>query len=56
MRLLLVEDDALLRDSLRRALQGAGYAVDAFCDGWEAAHLGEEWPYELVVLDLGLPL
>lgn len=56
MRLLLVEDDALLRDSLRRALQGAGYAVDACGDGLEAAHLGEVEPYELVVLDLGLPL
>lgn len=56
MRLLLVEDDALLRDSLRRALQGAGYAVDACGDGAEAAHLGEVEPYELVVLDLGLPL
>ena len=56
MGLLLVEDDALLRDSLRRALQGAGYAVDACGDGAEAAHLGEVEPYELVVLDLGLPL
>lgn len=56
MRLLLVEDDVLLRDSLRRALQGAGYAVDACGDGAEAAHLGEVEPYELVVLDLGLPL
>ena len=56
MRLLLVEDDALLRDSLRRAPQGAGYAVDACGDGAEAAHLGEVEPYELVVLDLGLPL
>jgi DNA-binding response OmpR family regulator len=33
MRLLLVEDDVLLRDSLRRALQAAGYAVDACGDG-----------------------
>ena len=56
MRLLLVDDDVLLRDSLRRALQGAGYAVDACGDGVEAAHLGEVEPYELVVLDLGLPL
>ena len=56
MRLLLVVDDAFLRDSLRRALQGAGYAVDACGDGAEAAHLGEVEPYELVVLDLGLPL
>lgn len=56
MRLLLVEDDVLLRDSLRRALQAAGYAVDACGDGVVAAHLAEVEPYELVVLDLGLPL
>lgn len=56
MRLLLVEDDDLLRESLRRDLQVAGYAVDACGDGLEASHLGEVEPYELVVLDLGLPL
>ena len=56
MRLLLVEDDDLLRESLRRDLQAAGYAVDACGDGLEASHLGEVEPYELVVLDLGLPL
>jgi len=53
---LLVEDDDLLRESLRRDLQAAGYAVDACGDGLEASHLGEVEPYELVVLDLGLPL
>ena len=56
MRLLLVEDDDLLRESLRRDLQAAGYAVDACGDGLEASHLGEVEPYELAVLDLGLPL
>ena len=55
MRLLLVEDDDLLRESLRRDLRAAGYAVDACADGVEAAHLGEVEPYEMVVLDLGLP-
>lgn len=56
MRMLLVEDDVLLRDSLRLALQAVGYAVDTCGDGVEAAHLGEVEPYDLVVLDLGLPL
>jgi DNA-binding response OmpR family regulator len=55
MRLLLVEDDPVLRDSLCRDLRAAGYAVDACGDGVEAAHLGEVEPYDMVVLDLGLP-
>ena len=36
MRLLLVEDDDLLRESLRRDLRAAGYAVDACADGVES--------------------
>lgn len=55
MRLLLVEDDLSLRESLARDLRAAGYAVDTCGDGEEAAHLGEVEPYDLVVLDLGLP-
>ncbi|BDG02323.1 response regulator [Anaeromyxobacter oryzae] len=55
MRLLLVEDDRMLGDALRRALRQQGHAVDWVQDG-EAAELslaGE--PYDVVLLDLGLP-
>jgi DNA-binding response OmpR family regulator len=55
MRLLLVEDDEGLGESLRRDLVAAGYAVDLARDGLEAADLGAVEPYDLVVLDLGLP-
>lgn len=55
MRLLLAEDDLLLGESLRRDLSAVGYAVDLARDGVEAAHLGAVEPYDLVVLDLGLP-
>lgn len=55
MRLLLAEDDPELARSLRLALAEAGYAVDLARDGEEAAFLGETEPYDLVVLDLGLP-
>ncbi|MBK7664476.1 MAG: response regulator transcription factor [Sterolibacteriaceae bacterium] len=55
MRLLLVEDDARLGPQLRSALQSAGYAVDLSTDGVDAEALGEIEPYDLVVLDLGLP-
>ncbi|MEQ8603113.1 MAG: response regulator transcription factor [Marivibrio sp.] len=55
MRLLLVEDDAALADRLATTLTQAGYAVDRAADGVDAAHLGETEPYQLIVLDLGLP-
>lgn len=55
MRLLLVEDDATLGPQLHAALQKAGYAVDLSVDGLDAETLGDIEPYDLVVLDLGLP-
>ncbi len=56
MRLLLVEDDPLLRESLTLALRHAGYKVDAAVDGVAAdAALTTKEAYSVVVLDLGLP-
>jgi two-component system OmpR family response regulator/two-component system response regulator QseB len=55
MRVLLVEDDALLGDAIQAGLRQSGYAVDWMKDGVSADHaLGTE-PYVAVVLDLGLP-
>ena len=55
MRILLVEDDALLGDGIRSALKLADYAVDWVRDG-EAARLALlDHPYDACVLDLGLP-
>ncbi len=56
MRLLLVEDDALLVEDLLPELRRAGYAVDLARDGEEGLFLGQTESYDLVVLDLGLPL
>ena len=55
MRILLVEDDALLGDALQVGLRGAGFVVDWVTDGVaaETALAGEE--FAAVVLDLGLP-
>ena len=55
MRLLLVEDDAMIGDSVRKGLRQEGYVVDWVQDGAaaEAALLSE--PYALVLLDVGLP-
>lgn len=55
MRLLLVEDDPVLGDSLRLALTHAGFAVDVETEGQGAEFRGATEPYDLVVLDLGLP-
>lgn len=55
MRLLLVEDDAELGPQLQVALQRAGYAADLATDGIEAEAAGNVEPYDLIVLDLGLP-
>ncbi|MDP3212254.1 response regulator transcription factor [Methylotenera sp.] len=55
MRLLLVEDDATLGPQLQAGLQRAGYATDIATDGIEAEIQGKLEPYDLVILDLGLP-
>ncbi len=55
MRLLIVEDDTLLAESLRERLTKEGFAVDLSSDGQDAQFMGEEIPYDAVVLDLGLP-
>ena len=56
MRILLVEDDTLLRAQLRNALHGAGYTVDEADNGREAQFLGDTEAVDAVVLDLGLPV
>lgn len=55
MRLLLVEDDATLGSHLQTSLKKAGYSVDLSADGLDAEALGDIEPYDLIVLDLGLP-
>jgi len=55
MRILVLEDDADLARQLNKALQEAGYAVDVAHDGEEGHFLGDTEPYDVVILDLGLP-
>lgn len=55
MRLLLVEDHVPLADELLAALGRQGYAVDWLADGRDALHQGTSEPYDLIILDLGLP-
>ncbi|WP_420392578.1 response regulator transcription factor [Acuticoccus sp.] len=55
MRLLVVEDDKDLNRQLCAGLRSAGYAVDTAFDGEEGHFLGDTEPYDVVILDLGLP-
>ncbi|MCI8212756.1 two-component system response regulator [Pseudomonas sp. S25] len=55
MRLLLVEDHVPLADELLAGLGRQGYAVDWLADGRDAVHQGVTEPYDLIILDLGLP-
>ena len=55
MRLLVVEDDPHLRLQVARHFTGAGWVVEEAADGEEARFLGEEHPYDLAIVDLGLP-
>ena len=55
MRLLLVEDDAMIGEAVLDALRGAHYAVDWVRDGDMASTALAAQDYDLVLLDLGLP-
>jgi len=55
MRILIVEDDPDLRDSLSEQLRSAGFVVDVSADGREGLYFGEEFPLDLAIIDLGLP-
>lgn len=55
MRILLVEDERKLSDSIVKGLTNAGYAVDAAYDGEEALYEYEVNEYDLIILDLNLP-
>lgn len=55
MRILVVEDDINLNRQLTDALKESGYVVDQAFDGEEGHYLGENEPYDAIVLDIGLP-
>lgn len=55
MRVLIIEDEAPLRETLAARLQREGFAVDAVADGEEGMYLGKEIPFDIAIIDLGLP-
>lgn len=55
MRILLVEDEVALNQQLQTMLTRANYAVDAVEDGLDALYMGKEYPFNLAIVDIGLP-
>jgi two-component system OmpR family response regulator len=56
MRVLLAEDDPRIADDLLRVLRAANYVVDHAADGEDAHFRGDTEDYDVVILDLGLPV
>ena len=55
MRVLLVEDDAMIAEAVSANLKDGGYAVDWVKNGAQVAAAAAAQPYDLMLLDLGLP-
>ncbi|HSC06771.1 MAG TPA: response regulator transcription factor [Steroidobacteraceae bacterium] len=55
MRILIVEDEAALRESLASQLKAADFTVDTAADGEEGLYAAKEYPIDLAIIDLGLP-
>jgi DNA-binding response OmpR family regulator len=55
MRILVIEDNHRLNNSLRMNLAHEGYSVDTAYDGQEGQDLAELTPYDLIILDILLP-
>jgi len=55
MRVLVVEDEATLREGLRSRLVTAGFTVELASDGNEGLFAGQEYPLDVAIIDLGLP-
>jgi len=56
MRILVIEDEQTLCEQIANDLKEAGYTVDKALDGEEGLYLATEFPFDLMVIDLGLPI
>lgn len=56
MRILMVEDEKVLADTVRRGLVNEGFVVDVTHDGVSGLSAATEYPYDVILLDLMLPL
>lgn len=55
MKILVIEDDEDVRDSLRLTLEDEHFVVDTAADGEVGLYRAREWKYDLIVLDVMLP-
>lgn len=55
MRVLVIEDEAALRQQLSEQLRATGYVVDAAANGKDGLLHGREYPVDLAIVDIGLP-
>ena len=55
MRILVVEDNKRLSDSLRRTLEDDGYAIDIAYDGLDGEEMALMGTYDVIILDIMLP-
>lgn len=55
MRVLIIEDEAPLREQISAQLRERGFTIDASGDGKEGHYLGSEYPLDAAIVDLGLP-
>ena len=55
MRLLIIEDDKTIAGNLYEFMQARGHVVDAAADGVTGLHLAVSQPFDVIVLDIGLP-
>lgn len=55
MRVLLAEDEPQLSEQIKRLLSAEGRVVDVANNGTDALHLGATEPYDMIILDIGLP-
>ena len=56
MRVLVVEDETALREQLAARLKQDGHVVDAAADGKEGLYFATDYPLDIAIIDLGLPL
>jgi two-component system OmpR family response regulator len=55
VRVLIVEDEKGLAESMRRGLVGEGFVVDVFHDGVDGLWAASEFSYDVAILDIMLP-
>lgn len=55
MKLLVIEDHDVLRNTLATTLREEGHAVDEAADGEEGLYMAREWDYDTIILDVMLP-